>query len=110
MSAVALHSEISRAADAPPLLLGGSLGTTLAMWEPQVRALSARLRTVAFDHRGHGGSPVPAGPYTIAELGQDVIALMDRLGLEPAPPTAGSRSAAWSVSGWRSTTPTGSSG
>jgi 3-oxoadipate enol-lactonase len=63
----------------PPLLLGGSLGTSLAMWEPQLPALSQRRRLIRFDHRGHGGSPVPAGPYTIADLGADVLALMDRL-------------------------------
>jgi 3-oxoadipate enol-lactonase len=82
MTTVALHHKISGPADAPPLLLGGSLGTTLAMWAPQVEALSDWLRIVAFDHRGHGSSPVPEGPYTIAEMGQDVIALMDELGLE----------------------------
>jgi 3-oxoadipate enol-lactonase len=82
MSAVTLHHQISGPGDAPTLLLGGSLGTTLAMWEPQVEALSDWLQLVTFDHRGHGGSPVPEGPYTIAELGQDVIALMDELGLE----------------------------
>jgi 3-oxoadipate enol-lactonase len=84
MKPVALHSQIYGPTDGSPLLLGGSLGTTLAMWEPQVRMLSGRLRMVAFDHRGHGDSPVPTGPYTIAAMGQDVIALMDRLGLERA--------------------------
>lgn len=69
---------------APALLLGGSLGTTLSMWEPQVRALESRLSLVAFDHRGHGGSPVPPGPYEIADLGRDALALLDRLGLERA--------------------------
>ncbi|HEX3803923.1 MAG TPA: 3-oxoadipate enol-lactonase [Solirubrobacteraceae bacterium] len=84
MKTVALHHESIGPLDAPPLLLGGSLGTTLAMWEPQVRLLSGRLRMIPFDHRGHGASPVPVGPYTIAELGSDVIALMDRLKLERA--------------------------
>jgi len=37
---------------------------------------------IAFDHRGHGRSPVPDGPYTIGDLGGDVLALLDRLGLE----------------------------
>ena len=55
------------------LLLGGSLGTTLDMWEPQVPALSRTHRVIRFDHRGHGGSPVPTGPYTIDELGGDVL-------------------------------------
>jgi len=81
---VALHAEIAGPDDAPPLLMGGSLGTTLAMWDPQVAELSVRHRLVRFDHRGHGGSPVPDGPYTIAQLGQDVLALMDRLGLARA--------------------------
>jgi 3-oxoadipate enol-lactonase len=84
LSPVALHHQISGASDAPPLLLGGSLGTTLAMWEPQVEALSDWFRMITFDHRGHGASPVPDGPYTIAEMGQDVVALMDELGLERA--------------------------
>src|ERR1700722_19027324 len=82
MTPVMLHHEICGPADAPPLLLGGSLGTTLAMWGPQVEALSGWLRIITFDRRGHGGSPVPEGPYTIAEMGQDVIALMDEIGLE----------------------------
>ncbi len=66
------------------LVLGGSLGTTLEMWAPQQPVLSARLRTIAVDHRGHGGSPVPPGPYEIADLGGDLLALLDRLGIERA--------------------------
>lgn len=84
MKAVALHHESIGPADAPPLLLGGSLGAALAMWEPQIKMLSGRLRMVPFDHRGHGASPVPATPYTIAALGQDVLALMDHLKLKRA--------------------------
>jgi 3-oxoadipate enol-lactonase/4-carboxymuconolactone decarboxylase len=67
---------------APPVLLLGSLGSDLHMWDPQIRALSARAHVIAVDHRGHGGSPAPAGPYTMADLGGDVIALLDTLGLE----------------------------
>jgi 3-oxoadipate enol-lactonase len=67
--------------DAPALLLGGSLGTTGAMWAPQLQALADRYSLITFDHRGHGASPVPPGPYTIDDLGTDVLALMDELGL-----------------------------
>lgn len=84
MSSVELHHEQSGDPTAPPLLLGGSLGTTLRMWDPQSTGLSDRLRVVAFDHRGHGSSPAPRGPYSIADLGRDVLALMDRLELERA--------------------------
>ncbi len=80
MSAVALHHAADGPRDGPVLLLGGSLGTSLAMWDPQVPPLSAAgYRVIRFDHRGHGGSPVPAGPYEISQLGEDVLALMDRL-------------------------------
>jgi 3-oxoadipate enol-lactonase len=51
------------------------------MWDLQVTALGETRRLIRFDHRGHGGSPVPAGPYTIGELGSDVLALMDGLGI-----------------------------
>jgi 3-oxoadipate enol-lactonase len=78
---VDLHHAIDGPAGAPVLLLGGSLGTTLRMWEAQL-SLAGQLRLVRFDHRGHGGSPVPPGPYEIADLGRDVLALIDALGLE----------------------------
>jgi 3-oxoadipate enol-lactonase len=78
-----LHREVIGPLDAPALLLGGSLGTTLAMWDGQL-PLAARHRLIRFDHRGHGGSPVPEGPYEIADLGRDVLDLMDALALERA--------------------------
>ncbi|HEY5431730.1 MAG TPA: 3-oxoadipate enol-lactonase [Solirubrobacteraceae bacterium] len=84
MIPVDLNCDARGSADAPVLLLGGSLGTTLAMWDAQVPTLSATHRVIRFDHRGHGGSPVPNGPYTIEDLGGDVLAMMDRLGIERA--------------------------
>jgi 3-oxoadipate enol-lactonase len=66
----------------PPLLLLNSLGTALALWDAQLPALAARFRVVRFDHRGHGGTAAPRGPYTVAELGEDALELLDRLGLE----------------------------
>lgn len=78
-----LHHELVGSDDAPPLLMGGSLGTTLRMWNGQ-HSLSAGLRLILFDHRGHGGSATPPGPYEIADLGRDVLELMDALGLERA--------------------------
>jgi 3-oxoadipate enol-lactonase len=39
---------------------------------------------VRFDLRGHGRSPVPPGPYTLDDLGADVIALLDRLAIPRA--------------------------
>jgi 3-oxoadipate enol-lactonase len=79
----ALHHEVLGPLDAPVLLMGGSLGTTVEMWGGQL-PLAAHLRLVRFDHRGHGGSPVPPGPYEIEDLGRDVLELMDALDLERA--------------------------
>ncbi|WP_017625121.1 3-oxoadipate enol-lactonase [Nocardiopsis chromatogenes] len=78
-----LHAVDSGPDGAPAVVLAGSLGSTLEMWDPQAEALTAAgLRVVRFDHRGHGRSPVPDGPTTIADLGADVLDLLDRLGLD----------------------------
>lgn len=82
MTAIDVHCEISGPDDAPVLVLSNSLGSTTAMWDPQVATLAERLRVVRYDHRGHGGSPVPSGPYDLADLGADAVRLLDRLGVE----------------------------
>lgn len=69
---------------APVLVLGGSLGSTAAMWDPQVPVLSRSLRVVRYDHRGHGGSRPAAPPTSLADLGADVVALLDHLGVRRA--------------------------
>jgi 3-oxoadipate enol-lactonase len=78
---VELHHEVAGDGSSSTLLLGGSLGTTLRMWDPQVQPLAARRRVIRFDHRGHGASPTPSGPYAIDDLGNDVLELLDRLGI-----------------------------
>lgn len=83
--AVELHHVADGPADGAVVLLSGSLGSDLRMWQPQVAPLTeAGYRIVRYDHRGHGGSPVPAGPYTLADLGGDALALLDRLGVDRA--------------------------
>ena len=69
---------------APPLVLLCSLGSTVAMWAPQRRDLAGTFRVISMDARGHGGSPVPDGPYTIADLGRDVLETLDDLGVARA--------------------------
>lgn len=79
---VDLHYVEDGPRDARPLILAGSLGSTLEIWRPNVEALAKELRVVRFDHRGHGRSPVPEPPYRMADLAGDALALLDRLGLE----------------------------
>jgi 3-oxoadipate enol-lactonase len=81
---VRLSASVTGAAGAPVLVLGNSLGTTRDLWQPQLAALGARFRVLRYEHRGHDGSPAPPGPYTVAELGADVLALLDNLGIEAA--------------------------
>jgi len=79
---VELHHRFDGPEDAPVLVLGSSLGTTGAMWDDNVAALARPFRLLRYDTRGHGGSPAPAGPYSMDDLGADVLALLDRLELE----------------------------
>jgi 3-oxoadipate enol-lactonase len=79
-----LHYHVDGPRSAPALVLSGSLGTTLAMWEPQLAALAERFRVVRYDHPGHGGSQVPAGPVSIDDFGRGVVELLDALDLDRA--------------------------
>jgi len=84
VTAVDLHYQLDGDEDAPPLLLLCPIGTELQAWDPLIPALACHHRVIRCDTRGHGKSPVPKGPYTIAELGSDVIALLDGLGVPRA--------------------------
>jgi len=77
-----IHYELSGPEQAPALLFSNSLGTDLAMWDPQAPDLFEAFRVVRYDARGHGQSSVPPGPYTIDQLADDVIGLLDHLKLD----------------------------
>jgi 3-oxoadipate enol-lactonase len=84
MTAVEVHAVEEGRADGPIVVLSNSLGTTLDMWEPQLPLLAERFGVIRYDHRGHGGSPVPPGPYDLADLAGDLLAVLDRLGVDRA--------------------------
>ena len=71
---------------APVVALGTSIGTHQGLWDPQADVLSRRFRLLRFEFRGHGPagaqSLAPPGPYTIAELGTDVLDVLDRYDLD----------------------------
>ena len=79
-----LSYEIAGSEQAPVLVLSNSLGTTLDMWLPQMPALLEHFRVLRYDTRGHGKSEVTPGPYSITQLGGDVVALMDHLKIKHA--------------------------
>jgi 3-oxoadipate enol-lactonase len=81
MAAVEVHHVITGPADAPVVVLSNSMGADLRMWDGVADRLGQRFRVVRYDTRGHGRSPVPDGPYSMDDLADDVVALLDRLGV-----------------------------
>jgi 3-oxoadipate enol-lactonase len=78
---VRIHYRFDGPDDAPVLVLSNSLGSNLSMWDPQVPTLARGFRLLRYDTRGHGLSSVPPGPYNVDQLGGDVLALLEGLGL-----------------------------
>jgi 3-oxoadipate enol-lactonase len=81
---VRLHVVDEGPPDAPAVVLLCSLGSTVDMWAPQRRELAGDHRVLAMDTRGHGGSPVPDGPYFVEDLADDVLETLDHLGVDQA--------------------------
>ena len=79
---VRIHFDFVGPASAPALVFSNSLGATLSMWDPQWPALRKQFRVLRYDTRGHGQSSVTPGPYAIAQLALDVLALLDELKLD----------------------------
>jgi 3-oxoadipate enol-lactonase len=81
---VTLHYTLDGEQSKPVLVLSNSLGTSLDMWTPQLEQFARHFRVLRYDTRGHGKSEVALGPYSIVQLGRDVIALLDYLNIEKA--------------------------
>jgi len=70
--------------DGRVLLVANSLMANSGMWDWNVPAFADRYRVLRYDKRGHGGSGVSPGPYSIAQLADDAVGLLDALGIEQA--------------------------
>ncbi|MDB5510930.1 MAG: 3-oxoadipate enol-lactonase [Enterovirga sp.] len=81
---VTLNYELSGPDGAPVVVFSNSLGTTMAMWEAQAKALSGRLRCLRYDTRGHGGSEVTEAGFAVDDLAADLAGLLDALGIAKA--------------------------
>lgn len=73
----ALQYRLDGPRHAPVVLLVPPLGTTMSVWEPQLPELTRDRRVLRVNHRGHGSSPVPEGPYTVEELALDLLGLLE---------------------------------
>jgi 3-oxoadipate enol-lactonase len=68
----------------PAVLLLHAFPLGLAMWDDQVRALSAAFQVVRFDARGFGGSPPGDGLLSMERIADDAVALLDHLQIAAA--------------------------
>ena len=79
---IQINYELSGKKGAPVVALSHSLGSSLVMWNPQMDSLEPDFRVLRYDIRGHGNSDAPSGAYTLELLGDDVIGLLDALGID----------------------------
>jgi 3-oxoadipate enol-lactonase len=77
-----LHYHLQGLESGPAIVFSNGLGTTTAMWQPQLQPLEPRFRILRFDTRGHGHSSVPEGPYNVEMLSKDVLGLASALRIE----------------------------
>ncbi len=66
----------------PVLVLSHSIGCDHGMWESQIADLIPHFQVLRYDIRGHGASDAPPGPYTVEQLGRDMLAMADALNIE----------------------------
>jgi 3-oxoadipate enol-lactonase len=79
---IATNYELSGPKNAPVVMLSHALGSNLHMWDPQLAVLESRFRVLRYDTRGHGGSDVPEGAYTLEQLVADAAGLLDALAIQ----------------------------
>jgi 3-oxoadipate enol-lactonase len=71
-------------ASKPAIIFSNSLGTNYQIWQPQINFFKKNYFIVCYDTRGHGASTAPQGPYSIEQLGTDVVNLLDHLNIQKA--------------------------
>jgi 3-oxoadipate enol-lactonase len=79
---IKVHCEWSGNEQLPVVVLGHSLACSMLMWTPQLEPLTSAFRVLRYDTRGHGGSDAPPGAYTLSQLVDDVIGLLDKLAID----------------------------
>lgn len=81
---IRVHYQVTGRPGGPPVLLIQGLGADKHGWDLQRFALAWSHRTVAFDNRGAGRSDKPHGPYSLEQMANDAVAVLDHAGVESA--------------------------
>ena len=78
---IQMNYELSGKKGSSVVVLSHSLASSLVMWNPQMDILTPYFQILRYDIRGHGGSDVPSGAYTLEVLRDDIIGLLDALNI-----------------------------
>ena len=78
------HLYVERHGAGFPVLFVSGLGGTAAYWKDQIATFSRQFEVILHDHRGIGQSDRDRTPYTVDRMADDVLRLMDKLGIEKA--------------------------
>jgi 3-oxoadipate enol-lactonase len=80
---VAIQGDEQGAGAGVPVVLSHALGVDLSMWDDLAAQLAVHHPVLRYDHRGHGGSAVPEGPYAMADLVGDAARIVREWGRGP---------------------------
>src|SRR5512146_685391 len=83
VSAPQLRVAVQGQGEGVPVMLAHALGLDLTMWDALAGELASQRAVLRYDQRGHGGSAVPRGPYTMDELVDDAARLIREWGRGP---------------------------
>ncbi len=81
---IRMNYELSGKKGAAVVVFSHSLGSSLEMWHPQIAILEPQYQVLRYDMRGHGKTDVSTSPYSLELLAEDVVGLLDALGIEKA--------------------------
>ena len=79
-----IHYEVTGKPGATPVLMIQGLGASKNAWNLQRIAMATRFRIISFDNRGAGRSDKPTEPFTLEQMAEDAIAVLDAAGIETA--------------------------
>jgi 3-oxoadipate enol-lactonase len=79
-----IHYQVTGRPGAPAILFIQGLGADKHGWDLQRLGTAARYRSVAFDNRGAGRSDKPHGQYSLEQMADDAIAVLDHAGIDTA--------------------------
>jgi 3-oxoadipate enol-lactonase len=81
---IRIHYSTTGRPSAPPVVMIQGLGADKNLWALQRLALSGRYRTIALDNRGAGRSDKPYGTYSLEQMADDTVAVLDHAGAADA--------------------------